>query len=111
MTVELDFNGDIDADGTLTFTVGAGAIANYNGAPLTAQLPVSAGMESVDGVDNVSVDGSNAGRERGDTHAFGGCVREFHLRRSRWCNGIRHCGRERWARSAIDARERHEGDG
>ena len=47
VTVELDFNGDIDADGTLTFTVSAGAIANYNGAPLAAQLPVSAGMESV----------------------------------------------------------------
>ncbi len=47
VTVELTFNGDIDADGTLTFTVGAGAIANYSGAALTAQLPVSAGMESV----------------------------------------------------------------
>ena len=47
VTVELDFNGDIDADGTLTFTVGAGAIESYNGAPLAAQLPVSAGMESV----------------------------------------------------------------
>ena len=47
VTVELDFNGDIDADGTLTFTVSAGAIANYNGVPLAAQLPVSAGMESV----------------------------------------------------------------
>ena len=47
VTVELDFNGDIDADGTLTFTVGAGAIANYNGAPLTAQLSVTASMESV----------------------------------------------------------------
>ena len=41
-TVELAFNGDIDADGTLTFTVGAGAIANYNGDPLTATLPVTA---------------------------------------------------------------------
>ena len=47
VTVELTFNGDIDADGTLTFTVGAGAIASYSGAALTAQLPVSAGMESV----------------------------------------------------------------
>ena len=46
-TVELTFNGDIDSDGTLTFTVGADAIANYNGSALTAQLPVSAGMESV----------------------------------------------------------------
>ena len=47
VTVELTFNGDIDSDGTLTFTVGAGAIASYSGASLTAQLPVSAGMESV----------------------------------------------------------------
>ena len=42
VTVTLTFNGDFDADGTLTFTVGAGAIANYNGAALTAQLPVTA---------------------------------------------------------------------
>ena len=47
VTVELTYSGDIDSDGTLTFTVGADAIANYNGASLTAQLPVSAGMESV----------------------------------------------------------------
>ena len=47
VTVSLTFNGDIDSDGTLTFTVGSGAIANYNGAALTATLPVSAGMESV----------------------------------------------------------------
>ena len=47
VTVTLRFNGDIDNDGTLTFTVGAGAIADYNGAALTAQLPVSSGMESV----------------------------------------------------------------
>ncbi len=47
VTVELTFSGDIDSDGTLTFTVGAGAIANYSGGALTAQLPVSAGMESV----------------------------------------------------------------
>ena len=47
VTVELTFNGDIDSDGTLTFTVGAGAIANYNGAALTAQLAVTAAMESV----------------------------------------------------------------
>ena len=47
VTVELSYSGDIDEDGTLTFTVGAGAIANYSGASLTAQLPVSAGIESV----------------------------------------------------------------
>ena len=47
VTVELSFNGDIDSDGTLTFTVGADAVASYNGAALTAQVTVSAGMESV----------------------------------------------------------------
>ena len=47
VTVELDFNGDFDEEGTLTFTVGADAIASYNGAALTAELTVSAGMESV----------------------------------------------------------------
>ena len=45
--VELGFNGDIDADATLTFSVGAGAIAGYGGAALTATLPVVASMESV----------------------------------------------------------------
>ena len=47
VTVELDFNGDIDTNGTLTFTVGAAALANYNGSPLTATVPVTAAMESV----------------------------------------------------------------
>ena len=47
VTVELTYSGDIDSDGTLTFSVGADAIANYNGDPLTATLPVTAGIESV----------------------------------------------------------------
>ncbi len=47
MRVELGFNGDIDTDAVLTFSVGAGAIAGYGGSALTAQLPVSASMESV----------------------------------------------------------------
>ena len=47
VTVELAFNGDIDTDATLTFSVGAGAIAGYGGPALNAQLPVSASMESV----------------------------------------------------------------
>ena len=42
VTIELSFDGDITADGTLTFTVGAGAIASYNGPALTAQASVSA---------------------------------------------------------------------
>ena len=47
VTVELEFNGDFDTDGTLTFTVGADALANYNGPALTAQISVSAVTESV----------------------------------------------------------------
>ena len=47
LTVELKFNGNIDTDSTLTFTVGADAIAGYNGPALIAQLPVTAGQESV----------------------------------------------------------------
>ena len=47
VTVELEFDGDIDTDATLTFTVGADAIAEYNGSPLTAQIPVTANMEAV----------------------------------------------------------------
>ena len=45
ITIQLEFDGDMEADGTLTFTVGAGAIANYNGPALTAQLPVTASRE------------------------------------------------------------------
>ena len=46
VTVELTFDGDFDADATLTFTVGAGAIAGYNGEALTAQIPVTAVEQS-----------------------------------------------------------------
>ena len=47
ITIELEFDGNIDSDGTLTFTVGADAIAGYNGTALTAQVPVTGGQESV----------------------------------------------------------------
>ena len=47
ITVELTFDGNINTDGTLTFTVGARAIADYNGSPLTTQIPVTAVAESV----------------------------------------------------------------
>ena len=47
VTVELGFSGDFDTDATLTFTVAAGAIANYSGAAFTAQVPVSASTESL----------------------------------------------------------------
>ncbi|MYH80594.1 T9SS type A sorting domain-containing protein, partial [Candidatus Poribacteria bacterium] len=46
ITVELEFDGNINADSTLTFTVGAGAIANYNGPALTAQITVTANREN-----------------------------------------------------------------
>ena len=47
VTVKLEFNGNIDADATLTFSVGTDAIEGYSGLALTAQLPVTASMESV----------------------------------------------------------------
>ena len=47
VTVELEFNGDFDTDATLTFAVGADAIANYSGSAFTAQIPVSASTESL----------------------------------------------------------------
>ena len=47
VTVELTFNGNMNADGTLTVTVGPGAIAGYNGPALTAQVSVSAGDDPV----------------------------------------------------------------
>ncbi len=46
ITVELEFDGDINADNTLTFTVGADAIAGYNGPALTTQITVSAIKEN-----------------------------------------------------------------
>ena len=47
VTIELEYAGNIDADGTLTFTVGAGAIAGYSGNAFTVQLPVTALEESL----------------------------------------------------------------
>ena len=47
VTIELEYTGNIDADGTLTFTVGAGAIAGYSGNALTATVPVTALEESL----------------------------------------------------------------
>ena len=43
VAVSLRFRGDLTANGTLTFTVRAGALANYGGPALTATLPVIAG--------------------------------------------------------------------
>jgi hypothetical protein len=47
VAVAIEFNGNIDADADLTFSVGKDAVANYNGPALTAQLPVTASIESV----------------------------------------------------------------
>ena len=47
ITVELMFNGNIDTDSTLTLTLAASAIANYDGSAFTAQVPVTAGTESL----------------------------------------------------------------
>ena len=44
--VPLNFNGDFDRDGTLTFRVRSGGIKNYNGSDLTANIPVSATIET-----------------------------------------------------------------
>ncbi len=48
VTVPLIFDGNIDTDATLTVTVGAGAIVDYNGNALTATLPVTAVEESLE---------------------------------------------------------------
>ena len=47
VTVELTFAGNIDTDTPLIFTVGAAAIVDYNGAALTAEVPVTAMEESL----------------------------------------------------------------
>ena len=47
VTIELEYAGNIDADATLTFTVGAGAIAGYSGNALTVTMPVTALQESL----------------------------------------------------------------
>ena len=47
VTVELTFSGNIDTDKPLVFTVGAEAIANYDGTALTGQLPVTAVVETL----------------------------------------------------------------
>ena len=47
ITVELEFNGDFDADATLTFAVGADALLRYDGAALIARVPVTGGKESI----------------------------------------------------------------
>ena len=45
VTIPLEFNGNINTESTLTFTVGAKAIEDYDGPAFTAELPVSTGAE------------------------------------------------------------------
>ena len=47
VTVTLLFSGDFDIDTTLIFTLDAEAISGYNGAPLVAEVPVTAVEESL----------------------------------------------------------------
>ena len=46
VTIELEFSGNFQTDSRLIFTVGAGAITNYSGSALTAEIPVTAGLEA-----------------------------------------------------------------
>ena len=55
VTVELTFDGNLNTDSTLTFTVGADAIANYNGAALTAQVPVTATIQVLGAPSGISL--------------------------------------------------------
>ena len=47
VTVELTLNGNIDTNSTLTLTLAASGIANYDGTGYSAQLPVTASAESM----------------------------------------------------------------
>ena len=46
ITIELTFDGNLTTDSTLTFNVGADAIAGYNGPDLTVRVSVSASTET-----------------------------------------------------------------
>ncbi|MXX39314.1 MAG: T9SS type A sorting domain-containing protein, partial [Gemmatimonadetes bacterium] len=46
LIVDIGFSGDLDSDAVLTFTVAADAIADYDGPPFSAQIPVTASQEN-----------------------------------------------------------------
>ena len=75
VTVKLEFNGNIDADASLTFSVGTDAIEGYSGLALTAQLSGHRVHGIGSSLDPVSINGSNAGGQRCDTH-----TQRLHLR-------------------------------
>ena len=64
VTVELTFDGNINTDSTLTFTVGPGAIAGYDGPALTAQVPVSASTEVPEDTDIQDPEGEETDTEQ-----------------------------------------------
>ena len=68
VTVELTYDGNMSANGTLTLTVGAGAIKDYDGGALTGQISVSAVTESHNRLNSVSIERGNFRRKCGDAH-------------------------------------------
>ena len=68
VTIELEFDGNFQTDTRLIFTVGAGAIAGYSGSALTAEIPVTAGLEAdanndgVVSIDDLVLVASNYGK-------------------------------------------------
>ena len=67
VTVELSFDGNITTNATLTFTVGADAIAGYGGSAFTAQIPVTGGDRINSCLNDCTVDRGNAAWECGHT--------------------------------------------
>ena len=47
LTIELTFHGNIETDTILTFAISASAIEDYDGPPLTAEIPVSASTDGL----------------------------------------------------------------
>ena len=65
LAVELAFDGTLDSDATITFTVSAAAIENYNGLALTAEVPVTAiGEGSVSTPSHLFIYWTDAGTEK-----------------------------------------------
>ena len=61
VTLELEYAGNIDTDAVLTITVGADAIATYNGPAFTTQISVTALTESVVATTRCTFDRGDAG--------------------------------------------------
>ena len=63
ITFELEFNGNLDTNATLIFTVGADAIVEYDGPARIAQIIVNGGQESVIASTETPVDRNYAERK------------------------------------------------